>query len=353
MAWSWLTLRPWRSNALNATVFFRFLTTLLMLGIVVCLSTCSEHSRPVRNAAAPESLQVPAASQWPSDLPVYDHVVIVVEENKGYAEIIGSPNAPYINGVLVKEGATLTRMFAEEHHSEGNYFWLFSGSNHNVGFRDKIPSSAIHAENLGHELIEAKKSFAGFSEGLSQAGSTVEFDQNQYARKHVPWISFDNVPASSNLRFPRDFPKDFNDLPTVSFVIPNLIHNMHSASIRAGDDWLRDHLDGYYRWAKEHNSILIVTFDEDSYWNRILQGRATDPKSPSVRLQNRIPTILAGARIRPGFYDEANGANHVTLLRTLEAMYHLKRAGKQQEAAEAAGINDDAVIMDVFERSTR
>src|SRR5437870_2631744 len=71
---------------------------------------------------------------WPAGLPVYDHVVIVVEENKDYDQIIddqvtGRSKAPYINVILRKEGANLTRMFGEEHNSQGNYFWLFSGSN--------------------------------------------------------------------------------------------------------------------------------------------------------------------------------------------------------------------------------
>ena len=70
--------------------------------------------------------------EWPVDLPVYDHVVIVIEENKGYEQIIGNPAAPYINDVLRKEGANLTRTYAEEHFSEGNYFWLFSGDNQHV-----------------------------------------------------------------------------------------------------------------------------------------------------------------------------------------------------------------------------
>src|SRR5690242_13409630 len=60
-------------------------------------------------------------------LPCYDHLVIVVEENKDYEEIIGNKDAPFLNR-LAEEGASLTNMFAEEHPSEGNYFWLFAGS---------------------------------------------------------------------------------------------------------------------------------------------------------------------------------------------------------------------------------
>src|SRR5262249_19740909 len=93
-----------------------------------------------------------------------------------------------------------------------------------------------------------------------------------YARKHVPWISFANVPngttidTSSNLRF-ADFPSDYATLPTVAFVIPNLNHDMHNGkpaqSIPAGDAWLQQNLDGFYQWAKTHNSLLIVTLDEN------------------------------------------------------------------------------------------
>lgn len=341
------------ANCMEASLTFgnyRRAASVSIFLLLIVLTACTGRSRPVRNAAAPE---ITEPTKWPSDLPVYDHVLIVVEENRGYGEIIGNPNAPYINGVLAKQGAVLTKMFGEEHHSEGNYFWLFSGGRHNLDYRDHLPSSPIHAENLGHELIDAKKSFAGYSEGLSQAGSTVEFDTNRYARKHVPWVSFDNLAASTNLRFPQDFPKDFNELPTVSFVIPNLDHDMHDGSINQGDTWLRQRLDSYYRWAKENNSLLIVTFDEDSYWNRTYSGTDTDPRSPKLRSRNRIPTIIAGAHIRPGVYEEGSGVNHITLLRTLEAMYHLKHAGHQQAAAEAAGIKDDAVLMDIFERSNR
>src|SRR4030088_1187706 len=78
---------------------------------------------------------IPQGLSWPAGLPIYDHVVIVVEENKNYEEIIGNTRAPYINNVLKKEGASLTQMYAEEHHSEGNYFWLFSGSNQKIEYK--------------------------------------------------------------------------------------------------------------------------------------------------------------------------------------------------------------------------
>ena len=312
--------------------------------------------------------------QWPADLPVYDHVVIVVEENKGYEQIIGNPAAAYINNVLKKDGANFTRTYAEEHFSEGNYFWLFSGDNQNVGYLDRIPSKwnnsayPFTAANLGQQLIAKGLSFKAYAESLPAIGFSGD-DKGLYARKHVPWISFANVPngttsaTSSNLRFadfPRD-PADYRTLPTVAFVIPNQGNDMHNGpsdkSIPAGDAWLKQYLDPYYQWAKRHNSLLIVTFDEadDKGGDFGLTDPAVDPQNCAaagreqcLALQNRIVTIFAGAHIRPGDYSEDKGITHVNILRTLEAMYGLIRAGRQQAKAAAAGIADDYIITDVF-----
>lgn len=318
---------------------------------------------------------------WPSTLPVYDHIVIVIQENKDFEQILGGRfDAPYITK-LATEGAIFERMFAEEHFSQGNYFWLFSGSNQNVGFRDQVPSKTNHPDypfkssNLGEQLIRKGLSFRGYSESLPSIGSTAEFDppgcrgdQCIYARKHVPWISFANVPngttvaTSSNLRF-ADFPSDYNLLPTVAFVIPNMNHDMHNGepvqSIPAGDNWLQQNLDGYYQWAKTHNSLLILTFDESDdhsgYYGLTNPLVRPDPRYSSKYnlllrdIQNRIVTIFAGAHIKPGRYAEGKGITHVNVLRTIEAMYALPASGAQQPNAAGGGIADETIITDVFE----
>jgi len=320
---------------------------------------------------------------WPSKLPVYDHIVIVIEENKDFQQILGeNSRTPYIRR-LAAEGASFTRMFAEEHYSQGNYFWLFSGSNQNVGFADEVPSAANHpdypfmASNLGEQLIKKGLSFKGYAESLPAIGSKVEFDPPScqegsctYGRKHVPWISFGNLPngttaeTSSNLTF-AEFPADYAKLPTVAFVIPNLDHDMHNGapqeSMPAGDDWLRKNLDGYYQWAKAHNSLLIVTFDENDD-KRKYQGLTNPMISPTpeypppdvlseylLDLRNRTVTIFAGAHIKPGIYPEGLGITHINILRTIEAMYGLPKSGAQQPNAAGAGISDDAIVTDIFE----
>jgi acid phosphatase len=299
---------------------------------------------------------------------VYDHVVVVVEENKNFAQIVGNKSAPYINA-LATEGASFSRMFGEEHSSQGNYFWLFSGSNQGVGFHDIVPSTEFTSSSLGEQLIKKQLSFKGYAEGLPAIGATVELDPPGcdrncvYGRKHVPWISFAGIPKgataaeSSNLRL-ADFPADYAQLPTVAFVIPDLNHDMHNGkpeqSIPAADAWLKEHLDPYYQWAKTHNSLLIVTFDEND--DKAGYHGLTDPGITPVPgnelqldMQNRIATIFAGAHIKPGEYAEGTGITHVNILRTIEAMYGLPKSGAQQQNATAAGISDDKIVMDVFE----
>jgi phosphatidylinositol-3-phosphatase len=292
-----------------------------------------------------------------SNISRYDHIVIVVEENKDYDQIIGNPKAPYLNK-LAMEGANFTRMFAEEHNRQGNYFWLFSGSNQGVGFHNLVPRSKFNTSNLGEQLIIKGLSFKGYAQSLPAMGSEAEVTPPGcrypclYGRKHVPWISFANVPngttiaTSSNLRF-EDFPADFGDLPAVAFVIPDMDHDMHNGeaadSVPAGDRWLQANLDGYYQWAKGHSSLLIVTFDETQ--DKSGAAGLTDPAHRSD--PNRIATIFAGAGVKRG-HAVNDRLTHVNILRTIEAIYGLPKSGAQQPLALRAGIGDDATAGDAF-----
>ena len=238
-------------------------------------------------------------------IPAPDHVVIVMEENHGYSEIIGSPNAPYINS-LAQSGALFTNSYAIEHPSQPNYLDLFSGSNQGVT-DDSCPHSFAVASE-GSELNDAGLGFAGYSESLPGKGSLV-CSYGKYARKHAPWTNFTNLPPKRNLPFTKF--KKYAKLPTVSWVIPNLHDDMHDGSVQQGDTWLQTNMSAYLAWAQTHNSLLIVTWDEDD------GGQ-----------QNHIATIFVGPMVKPGQYSEK--INHYTLLATIEAMYGLAPLGKSQ-----------------------
>ncbi|RPH78538.1 MAG: acid phosphatase, partial [Nitrospiraceae bacterium] len=55
-----------------------------------------------------------------SPLPRPDHIVIVIEENHSYSQIIDSPDAPYINK-LAAQGAVFTQSFGVTYPSQPNY----------------------------------------------------------------------------------------------------------------------------------------------------------------------------------------------------------------------------------------
>jgi acid phosphatase len=253
---------------------------------------------PAGRASPTTSSASPAAA-----VPRPDHVVVVVEENRSYADVIGRSAAPYLNS-LAGQGALFTASYAVSHPSEPNYLALFSGSTQ--GLTDDSCPHTFTGPNLGAQLLSAGLGFVGYSEGLPAAGSTV-CSAGSYARKHNPWVDFPAVPASANQPFSA-FPRDYSRLPAVSFVVPDLADDMHDGSVGQGDGWLRANLDGYVQWALSHRSLLIVTWDEDDFSQA-----------------NQVPTIVVGGLVKPGRYAER--IDHYSVLHTLEAAYGLPSIG--------------------------
>ena len=275
------------------------------------------HSSALASSSPPAS-PVPAgspASAGSPNLAPPAHTVVVVMENHAYSQVIGSHDAPFINA-LARQGALFTSSYAIGHPSEPNYLALFSGSTQ--GVTDDSCPHRFTAPNLGSELIAAHLTFAGYSENLPVAGSGV-CDAGGYARRHVPWTNFANVPASASQPFSRFPAGSYGRLPTVSFVIPNVCHDMHDCSVAAGDTWLRAHIGGYATWARTHDSLLILTWDED------------DDSSG-----NHIPTIFVGQMVRPGSYGFR--ITHYSVLRTIEQIYHLRPDAHAASASMITGI---------------
>lgn len=264
-------------------------------------------------AAIPLTARVGLAA---AELPRPDHVVIVVEENRSERNIIGGKAAPFINA-LAAHGANMAQSFAETHPSEPNYLALFAGSTLGVT-KDACPVDGGNTPNLGSELLAAGYTFIGYAEDLPAVGSPM-CSAGKYARKHVPWANFTNVPAQNSVPFSAFPMGNYAALPTVSFVIPNNDNNMHDGSIAQADAWLNRELSGYANWAVANNSLLIVTWDEDDGGPR-----------------NQIPTVIYGAHVQPGTYDEQ--ISHYSVLSTLEQMYGLPKTGNAASAPPIATI---------------
>jgi phosphatidylinositol-3-phosphatase len=311
---------------------------------------------------------------------VYDHIVVVVEENQSLENILHDPEMPYVNGTLVPNAALLTNSHGTEHDSQPNYLDLFAGNPQGVGAKflgkpdsvrvgttskfvvrvsqghtqrgsnHPVPGTPLTTPNLGAALIAAGKSFAGYSEDLPANGSLAISNVGpkgsgiDYERKHSPWTNWqaaddrrlgrNQLPSTTNLTFDM-FPgqpgnpfrnaarPDYSSLPTVAFVIPNQINDGHGYSSalpnanlsRATDEFLRKHLERYRQWAMSHNSLLIVTWDEDD--DSYTPVKDAQGKLVGKKFLNLIPTIIAGEGVVPGKYDRF--VDHCGVLRTILA----------------------------------
>ncbi|MEI8325458.1 MAG: alkaline phosphatase family protein, partial [Betaproteobacteria bacterium] len=252
--------------------------------------------------------------------------------------------------------------------------------------------------NLGAAILQTGGSFLSFSESLPYPSWNCGTDSSlvpcsansalsdNYRRKHNPAVNWTDqlnptrwrgrkgdlahhvMPVSINLGFEpthdpklrqrfRGFNKDaqgqplgFDKLPNVCIVVPNEQHDGHSSTASASDDWLRQNLAAYAQWAMEHNSLLVVTFDEDGSTDKSRGDGYTTGA-------DRIATFFYGAGIKPGVHERQ--IDHLNVLATVlwlhGALDHFKADFKQHykvvedsgSEAEKEWLNLQPVI-DVF-----
>lgn len=258
-----------------------------------------------------------------------DHIVVVIMENHDYPDIIGSASAPHINALATGDHSLLfTNYHAIEHPSQPNYLDLYAGCNQGVT-DDAVPSDIpFTTDNLGRELLDVGKTFITYSEGLPSVGYNGS-GSGEYARKHNPaanWMGTgpNQIPTTTDQPF-TSFPTDYSTLPTVAFVVPNLINDMHDGSIQQGDNWIEKNITPLVAWAKTHNSLVVITWDEDE-----------------TTTGGKIVTIFAGENIKPGTNDEL--LNHYSLLRTIEDLYGLRYACNASTATSVATLWTSAAV---------
>lgn len=250
-------------------------------------------------------------------LPRPDHVVVVIEENHSFSQIMNMGHLNSTINALAKRGVLFTQSYGVTHPSLPNYLALFSGDTQ--GVRDDACPHSFSNDNLATALLDKKLSFATYSENLPIAGD-LSCRSGAYQRKHNPASNWQGtrLPAEMNLRF-ADFPQDFSKLPTVAFVVPDQNNDMHDGSFEAADDWLKIHITPYVDWAFKHNSLLILTWDEDN-------GSEN----------NRVVTLLIGPMVKVG--TSAQHINHYNVLRTVLDMYKLPAVGASKDALAISGI---------------
>jgi hypothetical protein len=271
--------------------------------LILVLSACKKQQDVPASGIQSESSQEDAVV-----IPKPAHIVIVVLENHGYPEIMGSTSAPYINSISRDTfTANFRNSFGVEHPSQPNYLDLFSGTNQGVTDDNRPSKEPFTTPNLARQLINKGYSYATYSQGLPSVGYNGD-SYGAYVRKHNPaanWMGTgtNQIPTTTNQPFTA-FPTDFTKLPTVSIVVPDENNDMHDGSISQGDTWIKNNLSKYVQWAKTHNSLFILTFDEDDY-----------------SADNKVVTMFTGSMVKGGRY--GMNINHYNVLRTIERMYRL------------------------------
>lgn len=325
-------------------------------------------------------LAFPAGSAFPASIhsadrrvPHYDHVVVIVEENRSYARIIENPDAPGITALAHAYG-NATHMYGEVHLSQGNYVAMIAGTTLGIhdddgwycepfmrsGFCSNSATFGYVAHhtaaipNLMDQLQTQHKTWRGYFGSLPQPGSTAIISPADahhpaalYAAKHNPFNEIDTLRTAPNYalntvpleNFTQDLQK--NALPNFAFVVPNQCDEMHglhagplvdpscsktSSLIARGDRVATTLVAAIQRsplWQSTQRVAVIITWDEDDRSTTGLQGCCGySPQSIGNFGGGHIPTVVITNHGKRHVVD-GTPYNHYSLLRTLDDAFGL------------------------------
>jgi phosphatidylinositol-3-phosphatase len=254
----------------------------------------------------------PAAAGRPA--PRVTRVVLVVEENHEFGQIIGSRQAPFLNR-LAGHGTLLTHYYAVTHPSLPNYIALIAGSP--LGIHSDCHRCHRPGRTLVDQLEEARISWKAYYQSLP-APCSAAVSAGAYVKKINPFAHLDDVRSSPD-RCHRVVPLSqlrpdlrHGRLPRFTVITPDLDHDMHSGSVARADSFLRglyQQLAGSSAWRP--GTVLVVTFDEGKS-SRGIGGQGG----------GHVATIVVGPGIAPA--RDPNRYDHYALLRSIERRFGLQ-----------------------------
>jgi hypothetical protein len=290
----------------------------------------------------------PGAAAAPAP-PHYDHVFLIVEENHGYAQVIGNPDAPNLNAWAKRYGLA-TRYFGVSNPSLPNYLAMLGGSTFDVADDNAYWFNLQHHASLMSQLEGAKLSWKGYFQSMPYAGFRGDCyparcvgmpDQDPlYAVKHnaMPYFASVSGNAAERARL-TPLPQLATDLaadrvPNFGYVIPDECHDMHGSPpdcvdsgnpgdaqerrlVGDGDALLRtivDQLTGAQFWNRGNNAI-VITFDEGVDGDT---GGCCDADPGS----GQVATVVITSKGPRGVRDNTK-YNHFSLLQTLQRVFGL------------------------------
>lgn len=227
-------------------------------GIVVCAFAAFELACSGSGAMSFPQTPVPA------NQPTFSHVVLVVEENHSYSDVIGNSSMPYFNSLAAKYGSA-AQYFANAHPSMPNYLMLTTGQMET--FDDNF-SGTISDDNVVRELVKAGKTWKCYEESIPNAGY-LGGDSGNYVRRHNPFSLLSDVQNSSSqtahivpfTQFATDLAN--NALPQFAFVSPDILNDAHNGTLAQADSWLQTNIAPLLSNSSFQSSgLLIIIFDE-------------------------------------------------------------------------------------------
>jgi hypothetical protein len=265
---------------------------------------------PSGGLETPGLTRPPTSSAPAGPWPAIGHIYEIVLENEEASSIIGSPAAPYINGLANQYGLA-TNGTAVAHPSLPNYLALWSGSTQ--GVRDDKVHDFSTGTTLADQIDMSARSWHVAAENvplgcyLGASASDGEDGSGDYARKHEPAISWTSVSTNADrCAAITDFSHFDPAVGNFWFIVPNLCHDMHDCSVASGDAWLKGFLPRILGSASfASDGLVILTFDEG----------ASD-----LGGGGRVATILMSPRARQGFVSSTNHT-HFSVLHTIEALW--------------------------------
>ena len=255
------------------------------------------------------------------------HVMIIVMENHGYHDIIGSSSAPYING-LATSFVSATNWVDVSHPSLPNYLALTAGSifsnpqDCRSAFNTSGGDCTFHSAgpNLADQLTSAGISWKAYIEDLPTVCDTTDAFTGQYDVNHNPFMYYDNVVNSamecnSDVPYPQ-LATDLanNTLPSFIWLTPNLIHDMHDGTIADGDNFLKGVIPRIQAssWYAQGGAV-IVTWDEGE-------------------TEEQVALIVVSAKTA-GIGAFTGQGNHYGTLRSIEEEYGLPLLNNASDAS--------------------
>jgi hypothetical protein len=297
-----------------------FTTAILTLTPTACAGQAGPPPAP--------PTQTPEASGTPISLPAFSHVFIIVLENKEAASIIGSPDAPYLNG-LAKQYARATQSYGIRHPSLPNYLALTGGSTFNVS--SDCTDCFVNAANIADQVEAAGRSWKAYMESMPRPcflGNSGPL----YEQKHNPFIYYDDIrtnPARCNKIVPLEqlaADLQVNALPDYVWITPNMCNDMHDCPVSAGDNWLQTWVPRILASpAWQDKGVLFITFDE---------GTSNASAGCGEAAGGNIDTLVISPLVQPGFTSSVP-YDHYALLHTIEAAWGLPLLGSSSGGCAA------------------